>query len=290
MATATAHTPTVKPLRLSSPAKINLSLRILGRRDDGFHALETRMCPLALADEVAIAPLASGPNILTCSDPGIPVDESNLALRAVRAFEARSGKSGSWSIHLEKRIPAGAGLGGGSSNAATVLLGLNELTGFPLDAEALHSAAAELGSDVPFFLHRTTCDARGRGEAVTPVTDWSWQLPLVLIKPSFSIPTPWAYGEWANSKEIEGVLYAPQICPWGAMQNDLERPVFSKWILLPTLKEWLLDQGETRAALMSGSGSTMFAITNSPSETQSLAERARALCGESTWVVATHTL
>lgn len=273
-----------------SPAKINLWLRVLGKRPDGFHEVQTRLCRLALGDTVELEHLGKGAQVsLTCSDPTVPLDESNLAMRALRAFENRTGKQSSWRIHLEKKIPAGAGLGGGSSNAATVLNGANQLAGSPLSLAQLIELAAQIGSDVPcFLLDSPAADGAGRGEEVTPA-EFPWQLPLVLIKPPFPIPTPWAYKRWADSKEIPGILYAPQLCPWGAMVNDLERPVFEKFILLPTMKNWLLEFGEVRAALMSGSGSTMFAITDTPANAAEMAEKAREWCGETAWIQATTT-
>ncbi|MDZ4404100.1 4-(cytidine 5'-diphospho)-2-C-methyl-D-erythritol kinase [Prosthecobacter sp.] len=277
-------------MTLHSPAKINLWLRILGKRSDGFHEVQTRLCRLALGDTVEIEHRGAGTHVsLTCSDPTVPLDESNLALRALRAFESRTGKQSSWRIHLEKKIPAGAGLGGGSSNAATVLKGANQLAGSPLSQTQLIELGAQIGSDVPcFLLDSPAADGAGRGEQVTPA-DFPWQLPLVLIKPPFPIPTPWAYKRWAGSKEIPGILYAPQLCPWGAMVNDLERPVFEKFLLLPTLKTWLLEHGEVRAALMSGSGSTLFAITQTSVQAAEMAEKAREWCGETSWIQTTMT-
>ena len=273
-----------------SPAKINLWLRILGKRPDGFHEVQTRLCRLTLGDTVEIDHLGKGTDVtLTCSDPTVPLDESNLAMKALRAFENRTGRQSSWRMHLEKKIPAGAGLGGGSSNAATVLMGANELAGSPLTQAELIELGAQIGSDIPcFILDSPAADGEGRGEEVTGV-DFPWQLPLVLIKPPFPIPTPWAYKNWAGSKEIPGILYAPQLCPWGAMSNDLERPVFQKYLLLPTLKTWLLEQSEVHAALMSGSGSTMFAITETPAQAAELAVKAREWCGETSWVQPTMT-
>lgn len=273
-----------------SPAKINLWLRILGKRTDGFHEVQTRLCRLALGDTVEIELRGKGKEVaLTCSDPTVPLDETNLAMRALRAFETRTRKQSSWRIHLEKKIPAGAGLGGGSSNAATVLKGVNELAGSPLTQAQLIELGAAIGSDVPcFILDTPAADGAGRGEQVTPV-DFPWQLPLVLIKPPFPIPTPWAYKRWADSEEIPGILYSPQLCPWGAMSNDLERPVFEKYMQLPALKSWFLEQGEVRAALMSGSGSTMFAITETPTQAGELAEKVRQWCGDTSWVQATMT-
>lgn len=277
-------------MTLLSPAKINLSLRILGKRPDGFHEIETRLVRLAFGDTVEIEHLGTGTTVnFTCSDPTVPADESNLALKVLRAFESRTGTQSSWRIHLEKRIPHGAGLGGGSSNAATVLRAANELSGNPLSLPQLLEIAAQIGSDVPcFLLDSPAADGTGRGEIVQPAP-FPHQLHVVLIKPPFPVPTPWAYKKWADSREIPGVLYAPQLCEWGTMVNDLERPVFQKYLLLPALKNWLLEHGETRAALMSGSGSTMFAITDTAAQAAELAEKARAWCGETTWTLATQT-
>lgn len=278
-------------MQFPSPAKINLSLRVLGKREDGFHEVRTRMCKLDLCDLIEIEPLdGTASTALTTSDPAIPTDESNLALRALRAFEERTGIRRGWRIHLEKHIPSGAGLGGGSSNAAITLKALSKFCGHPLSQTDLLELASGIGSDVPFFLLDSgTADAAGRGEAVTPV-DFPWRLPVVLIKPPFPIPTPWAYQNWAASKPLKGVLYAPQLCPWGAMVNDLERPVFEKYLLLPVLKARLLEQADTQAALMSGSGSTMFAITRTSVAAEDLAAAAREWCGSTAWVRVTHTI
>ncbi|MEY4483677.1 MAG: 4-(cytidine 5-diphospho)-2-C-methyl-D-erythritol kinase [Verrucomicrobiota bacterium] len=277
-------------LHLTSPAKINLWLRILAKRPDGFHEIETRMYPINITDDVLLTVGDAVESTLSCSDPSLPTDDSNLALKALRSFEARTGIRKSWQIHLEKRIPHGAGLGGGSSNAAAVFLGLNQLCDSPLSLSELSELAAQLGSDIPFFLYKSVCDASGRGETITPVSNFEQPLHLVLIKPPFGISTPWAYKGWADSSPLMGVPYEPQTTPWGKMVNDLERPVFEKWLMLPALKKWLLEQSETRAALMSGSGSTMFAITGSESDSRILAAKAGEFCGESTWVKVAQTL
>jgi 4-diphosphocytidyl-2-C-methyl-D-erythritol kinase len=278
-------------LELPSYAKINLWLRVLGKREDGFHEVQTRLVKVDVADTVRLTLTGTTPGMdLTCNVPGIPTDDSNLAIMALKAFEARVGVSHGWKIHLEKRIPHGAGLGGGSSNAGTILRAANQLLGQPLSLDALLEIAAGIGSDVPCFLLDTpAADGEGRGERVTPV-EFPWQLPLVLIKPPFPIPTPWAYKNWSTSKELAGVLYAPQICPWGDMVNGLERPVFAKYLLLPTLKSWLLGHGYVRSALMSGSGSTMFAITETDVQAAALAAEARQYVGDTSWVTATRTL
>lgn len=278
-------------LQLPSPAKINLWLRVLGRRTDGFHEIDTRLCKLALADTVRIERLSHSKAVtLTCTDPSVPTDESNLVTRALRLFEEKSSTRHGWRIHLEKHIPAGAGLGGGSSNAATALKALNELCRHPLNAEQLTQIAAQIGSDVPFFLlDATVADGAGRGEIVTPVA-FPWRLPIVVIRPPFAIPTPWAYEKWVDSKELKGGFYGPQICPWGYMVNDLERPVFQKHLMLAALKSRLLEHGATSAALMSGSGSTVFAVTRTAVASEELASHAREWCGASTSITVSHTL
>ncbi|MCB1209749.1 MAG: 4-(cytidine 5'-diphospho)-2-C-methyl-D-erythritol kinase [Verrucomicrobiales bacterium] len=275
-------------LVLNSHAKINLWLRVMGRRDDGFHDVTTRMCRLALADQVTVAKLEGEPRLeLTCSDPLVPVDESNLAARALRSFQQRTGEQGAWRIHLEKVIPAGAGLGGGSSNAAAVLRAVNELCGHPLDHNTLVDMAGQLGADVAFFvLFALAGDGTGKGEKVVAV-DFPWRLPMVLVKPPFPISTPWAYQRWLGSKPTRGAMNVPQVCPWGVMENDLERPVFETHLFLAALKNWLLEQSEVVAALMSGSGSTVFAITRHGSGATELVPKVQQWCGETSWVRAT---
>lgn len=248
------------------------------------------MCRINVTDDVILSLGNDGESALSCSDPSLPTDESNLAMRALRSFETRTGIRKPWQIHLEKRIPHGAGLGGGSSNAAAVFLGLNQLCDSPLSLTELSELAAQLGSDIPFFLYQAVCDASGRGEIITPVSNFGSPLNLVLIKPPFGISTPWAYQRWADSKPLVGVPYDSQPMPWGNMVNDLERPVFEKWLLLPALKKWLLEQDETTGALMSGSGSTMFAVTGNESDSLTLAAKAQEFCGESTWVKVAQTL
>jgi len=269
---------------LRAPAKLNLHLRVLGRRPDGFHDISTRMVPLDFGDELEVEHM-DGPDGIsfTCSDASLPVDESNLVLKAVRALQRATPVPGQWRIHLEKKTPSGAGLGGGSSDAASVLTAINEKLGHPLSLDALGSVAAEVGSDVPFFLHRSVCDATGRGEHVTPVP-FPWRLRFLLIKPSFGIPTPWAYQRWASSRELQGVRYEPQICPWGEMVNDLERPVFEKHLHLACLKMWLLEQPQVASALMSGSGATMFAVLKDAADADALEAAAREYCGATTWI------
>ena len=174
-----------QPMKWLAPAKINLSLRVLGRRMDGFHEIETLMVPITLADEIEVVPSGGIPGDieLSCSDPTLPVGEGNLAFRAAQHLQAQIGApTRAVRIILDKRIPHGAGLGGGSSDAATVLLALNELWSAGLDTMQLAGLAAELGSDVPFFIYRSAALCRGRGERVEPIS-FGEPLPLLLLKP-----------------------------------------------------------------------------------------------------------
>lgn len=273
-------------MKLIAPAKINLSLSVLGKRPDGFHEIETVMVPLDLADTLTLEPEA--PFGFSCSDTTLPTDGSNLVVRAANLFFEAAGMPARGAIHLEKRIPHGAGLGGGSSDAAAILLGLNETFGSPLEAQALHALAAAVGSDVPFFLHRGPAICRGRGERVEPV-ELPEVLPLLLVKPGFGIPTPWAYSRWAASREVPGVSYAAQPFSWGKLVNDLERPVFEKYLFLASLKTWLLAQPESAGALMSGSGATCFAVLRRAEDGPALEARVRESFSP-VWTALCHTV
>jgi 4-diphosphocytidyl-2-C-methyl-D-erythritol kinase len=142
--------------------------------------------------------------------------------------------------------------------------------------------AADLGSDIPFFIYQSAAIIRGRGEHVEPVS-FPHALPLLLIKPPFGVPTPWAYQRWKNSQEIPGVRYAAQEMEWGTLVNDLERPVFEKYIFLADVKTWLLEQPEVAGALMSGSGATVFAALRAKEDTGALGERVAAEFGTNLW-------
>lgn len=274
-----------------APAKINLSLRVLDRRADGFHEIETLMVPLDLADELEVTldtEAEPGGIVLGCSDPSLPTGDGNLAYRAAALFRNRfGGAMPGVRIQLTKRVPHGAGLGGGSSDAATVLFALNALCQAGLSTADLAALAAGLGSDVPFFVYRSAAMCRGRGEQVTPV-DFAPRLPLLLIKPLFSIPTPWAYKSWLDSREFPGLPYAPQVFPWGELVNDLERPVYEKYLVLGEMKRWLLEQQEVNGALMSGSGSTMVAMLRGLDLADELAATVRQRFGE-VWTCACAT-
>ncbi len=271
-------------MQLFAPAKINLRFRILRRRDDGFHEIETLMAPISLGDELTIE--TANQLVFTCDDASLSSGEDNLVVRAARSFFAEIQAEPQVRIELRKKVPHGAGLGGGSSDAASLLLGLNELHGDPLTLTCLTSLAAALGSDVPFFLFQSAAVCRGRGEIVEPVADPLPPLPLLLLKPEFGVPTPWAYRQWQDSRELPGIDYGSQSLGGLVFVNDLERPVFEKYLFLARIKEWLRAQPEVAVALMSGSGSTMFAVLRGADSADALAQRARAELDSALWTCA----
>lgn len=275
---------------IEAPAKTNLWLRVLGKREDGFHEIQTRMVSLGLSDHLRIQWREDDRIVLRCSDPELPTGEDNLVIKAVRALEAHTGKIFSVTLDLEKRIPSGAGLGGGSSDAAAVLLALNEMASLNLSPETLAGVGATIGSDIPFFVFGCPCDCGGRGEIVVPVEERGERLPVFLLKPDFGIAASWAYQNFAASKEHDGFTYLPQICPWGEMVNSLERPVFEKYPVLGEMKEWLLRQPGVHAVLMSGSGSTMLAILSDPVAGGTLRKKAIDRYGENSWTWSGYTL
>jgi 4-diphosphocytidyl-2-C-methyl-D-erythritol kinase len=260
-------------LTFQAPAKLNLSLRVLGRREDGFHEIDTLMVKLpGLADQIEFQECENFS--FECDDSSVPSDEGNLVVKAVRAYEAATGISCKHSLSLRKAIPHGAGLGGGSSDAATTLLGLNQLNAHALAVDPLRDLAASLGSDIPFFMASGAVRCTGRGEKLVQVPSPP-ALRVLLLKPSFGVSTPDAYKRWKDSRELPGVSYDAQAAYSISLVNDLERPVFQKHQFLAELKEWLLARRETAAALMSGSGSTVFAVLHQDADAEALAKAAR---------------
>lgn len=279
-----------------SGCKINLLLNVLGRRPDGFHDLETLMMPVGLYDTLEFSDDRPGVQ-LTCSDSSLPTDGRNLVVRAAEAFLSIVGLPTGVAIHLEKRIPAAAGLGGGSGNAAATLLGLNEISGSPLSSEQLHEIAGGLGSDIPFFLEQKPALATGRGEQVESLEPFgalqgAW---LLLVRPGFGVPTPWAYRELAGfpdalngrpgrARELAEELRSDDLrAAAGQFYNSLEAPVFRKFPILAMYGEFLRNNGAI-AALMSGSGSTTFALAESKTVAEEMAERFKSKFGESCWM------
>jgi 4-diphosphocytidyl-2-C-methyl-D-erythritol kinase len=232
-------------MRVAAYGKINWSLRVTGKRADGYHDLETLLQTISLHDTLTFE--QSDRLSLTCDDPTIPVDETNLVLRAARALKATV------AIDLRKQIPAGGGLGGGSSDAAATLLALSK------GQQALHEIALGLGSDVPFFLTGGTAYATGRGEILTPLPRASG-IPLLLLIPEERVSTAAAFGMLQRFSPTLGIdryrAMTDLLSHAAELVNDFEEPVFAMLPSLRTMKTRLLDSGAAWAA-MSGSGSTI---------------------------------
>ncbi len=276
-------------LVLRTPCKINLLLNILNRREDGFHELETIIQPVPLYDELRIEKSGNGIE-LTCSDARIPVGEGNLVYRAAAAY-LEAIEHGGVRIHLQKNLPIAAGIGAGSGNAAFTLRGLNELFDYPLDEEQLQTMAAALGSDVPFYLQDGPALASGRGELVASVEPFPVLTGkgLLLIYPGFGVSTQWAYQALGGMPEACGESGQMELMAQNlrrgelnGLSNSLEGPVFQKYVILPVLKQFLLDEGAL-LALMSGSGSTTFAITEDQFAAETLRAKYHDRFGQAGW-------
>ncbi|MCB1119748.1 MAG: 4-(cytidine 5'-diphospho)-2-C-methyl-D-erythritol kinase, partial [Chlamydiia bacterium] len=185
-------------LKLKAPAKVNLFLRVLGKRGDGYHEIATVMQAIDLCDRLTFS-LAEA-DTLTCTDPAVPTNSSNLILRALHLFRQKSGKQLSLQIHLEKKIPMQAGLGGGSSDAAATLFACNALTGNTIPTDTLQTWSQEIGSDIPFFYSSGTAYCTGRGEVVKPLSPLSLP-PIAIHKPPFGLSTPAIFSAYTASDD-----------------------------------------------------------------------------------------
>jgi len=258
----------MRRLTRPSPAKINLTLCVLGTRPDGYHEIESLVARLSLCDTVTASARRDDRHTLSCSDPGLPIDERNLALAAARRLAEAVGCRRGVDLSLHKRIPVGSGLGGGSSNAATVLLLLNELWGLRLPRDELARIAAEIGADVPLFLFGPLCIIRGRGELVEEVKRPVPPLHVLLLLPRLSCSTPVVYAAWdrmgsrsqrPSVAEVVAKLDRPEELA-GLLFNDLEEPALAAY---PELRG-LRDEISARCPLairMSGSGSAFYCLS-----------------------------
>jgi 4-diphosphocytidyl-2-C-methyl-D-erythritol kinase len=267
-------------LTLRAPAKINLCLRVLGRRPDGYHDLESVFQMVGLFDDITIQPRREG-IVLTVEGADLPGGPGNLAYEAAAALAHESSGSRGVSIHLVKRIPLGAGLGGGSSDAATVLMGLNRLWGLGWSRARLAELGATLGSDVPFFFFGPTAWVTGRGERVAPAphlrpSQAGPMLPwAVLVNPGIAVSTKWAFEALGltNDRGVDRMPRspgAPSAAPW-LIPNDLERVTAATYPVVEDMKTRLLKSG-ARVARMSGSGPTVFGVFQTRAEAAAACE------------------
>jgi 4-diphosphocytidyl-2-C-methyl-D-erythritol kinase len=266
-------------MRILTPAKINLTLEIVGQRSDGYHDLATWMLPVGLYDTLEIH--LENEQSFDSNLPELKADSSNLVIIAAELFNRSAAIDAHYSVRLEKKIPLGAGLGGGSSDAAATLLLLNELHRYPLSSPDLRALAAEIGSDVPFFIHTESSWCTSRGEVMEP-RDFPRGLWILLAKPGFGVSTAGAYHafEALPSYRRRG---RETSTPWGRVRNDLEPAVFPKYLLLPVMRDWLAKQPDTMLSLMSGSGSTIFAVVRSQSEGVFLRTAFQRVFGQRIW-------
>jgi 4-diphosphocytidyl-2-C-methyl-D-erythritol kinase len=271
-------------MRILAPAKINLHLRVGPPRADGFHPLLTWMTTIGLHDSIDLEPLHRDTGLrpapaateikMTCTDPTLPTDDRNLVVKAAKLLRGESNHSAA--IHLEKKIPHGGGLGGGSSDAAFTLLALNEFWHLEKTTAALSELAAKLGSDIPFFLHGPSSICRGRGEEVRPIASPALARWVMLILPEMSMPTPAVYKQFDTMKlgETSTIEIEPDWNQWAALSsqnllpklvNDLEPPAFAIEPRLAKLRADL-EQQLSRPVRMSGSGSSLFTLYDTRGE------------------------
>ncbi|HVZ41677.1 MAG TPA: 4-(cytidine 5'-diphospho)-2-C-methyl-D-erythritol kinase [Candidatus Kapabacteria bacterium] len=267
-------------LHLRAPAKINLGLEVIRRRSDGFHDINTVFATVDVCDRIGLSRRPDGEITLRVSgNPELESGASNLCVRAAAALRQRLGDSRLGAdIVLEKHIPIGAGLGGGSSDAAAVLRGVAELwCAHELGSSDLEEIGLQLGSDVPFFIRGGIAHARGRGERLRPL---AISLPYValLVNPGIHIPTPWAYARLGRTGEraetdlvllLERSAADPSVLSIG-LENDFEPAAFEAHPVLGTIKERLYGAG-AQVALMSGSGATMFGLFGTPGQAHAAA-------------------
>lgn len=282
-------------LEKKSPCKVNLTLNILGKRPDGFHELETVMHPVNVCDEMTFERGGSGLQ-LSCNHLELPVDSKNLVHRAASSFLAAANVPDGVRIHLQKNLPLAGGIGGGSANAAVTFSALNELFGSPLSLGKLHELAAALGSDVPFFLYEKPALATGRGERVQTLDEFAVLKgkAFFLVHPGFGISTPWSYqnlagfpealnGRAGRAQKLISHLQAADLKEAAKeVYNSLEAPAFDKFPVLALYKEFLRENGAV-VSLMSGSGSTTFAIAENLPAADALAEKFKSQFGSNGW-------
>lgn len=275
----------MKSLTLKAPAKVNYRLDVLRRRPDGYHDLRMIMQRISLCDEITVT-LTDVPGIrVACGREGVPDGPENIAWRAADALLEIAGRPSGIEIVITKNIPVAAGLGGGSSDAATVLLGVNELLGLGLSTERLMAIGVKLGADVPFFVFGKTALAEGIGEILTPIEAVP-PLWMVIVNPNIPVSTAWVYQslrltERWNSDNIPR-FFKDVVDVCAILSNDLEAVTIGKYPVIGEIKTMLLALGAS-GALMSGSGPTVFGLFSSEEGAQNAAQ---SIGGSSGWFVA----
>ncbi|NUM80738.1 4-(cytidine 5'-diphospho)-2-C-methyl-D-erythritol kinase [bacterium] len=266
-------------LEIMSYAKINLGLKIVRRRDDGYHDIETIFKAIGIHDVVSIE--KNTRKTLTSNRSDVPIGDDNICMKALHALEKITGQTINASIHIEKTIPIGAGLGGGSSNGAGVLVGCNRLFRLNLDEKTLFELGASLGSDVPFFVGQllgkgSTALGRGRGEILDFIS-WPLDEKILLVNPHIHISTPWAYQNYKTflneRKQPDRIIRLSASLPFSfSMENDFEPLVFSQFPAVQSIRRTLESENAVLSR-MSGSGSTVFGLFNPSADIDYLSEK-----------------
>lgn len=270
-----------------APAKINLCLHVLGRRPDGYHELAMIMQRVSLFDRLEMT-LTSEPGVrVSCPGVELPPDGENIAARAARRILALAGDGCGVEIVIDKQIPVAAGLGGGSSDAAAVLMGLNDMLGLGLDCATLMAEGARLGADVPFFVFGATAWATGIGDRLEKVDEMP-PLWYVLVNPGLAVSTAWVYQNLGLTSKIEAAKL-PRFSRTvggvaGLLHNDLERVTVRRYPLVATVKEELAASGAA-GVLMSGSGPTVFGVFAEEAAARKAADEVRRHSGWRVFVV-----
>jgi 4-diphosphocytidyl-2-C-methyl-D-erythritol kinase len=271
--------PACSAMKILSPAKINLFLHICGKRPDGYHELFSLMCRITLFDELSLE-IGRGKTIeIDCTHPDVPADDTNLAHRAASLFQSKLKSARGVNIHLNKKIPVAAGLGGGSSNAASVLMALNTYYDRPFNRQQLMEIGLGLGADVPFFIFQKPAIATGIGEKLEA---FEGALPyhILLLYQGFNVSTAETYQNLNfgltndQKKPKNNSLKRNWFKPARHLTNDLERVTVAKYPEIGLAKEKLLNLGAI-GALMSGSGPTVFGLFDNP-ETAKAAKQSLA--------------
>lgn len=276
----------IKALRLKSPAKVNLRLDILKRRDDGYHEIRTIFQKISLYDTLSVSFKKEKGISITTDHPDLPVGKENLVYRAAQMVLKKSDYEGGLDIAIRKKIPLGAGLGGGSSNAATVLKALNQLLELHLPMKELMNMGSSIGADVPFFFLKGAAIATGIGERLKRI-----ELPdlwYVLINPGFEVSTRWAYQNFMLTKRrFHFNLRRFGRTPAGISRllwNDLEGVVCKKYPQIEVMKQMVLSSGAL-GALMTGSGPTVFGVFSVRQDAEKAFEKLKHTVRERGWMI-----
>lgn len=279
-------------MKIKTPAKINLYLKVTGKRLDGYHEIETLFLPIQSPfDQISITEIDASDAKIVISSFGesIPLDENNLCWKAAMEFAKFAEVKPSWNIEISKQIPVAAGMGGGSSDAAAVLKILARK--YPLDNKIIFNIARSLGADVPFFLEPCPAVSRGIGDIITPVPDFS-EIPLVILNPLFPVTAAWAYKNYiAHEKEsaVDDVIEVLRTGNFDKLAdvfcNDLQQAVFYKFPILGLFQDSLLNAGAKFAA-MSGSGPTLFGVCSSAEAAAEISDEIKSQYNDAVYCIA----